>query len=114
MRLRAWIGGLVLGAALSLGPAHAQKSADTLRIAWRDAIPNVDFYYNSLRSGLIVSHHVWDTLVYRDPDTFQIKPQLATAWRYVDETSLEFDLRPGVTFLDGCKFAAHGVVCTII
>src|SRR3954451_655102 len=113
MRMRAWIGGLILGLALGLGPAQAQKSADTLRIAWRDAIPNVDFYYNSLRTGLVVSHHVWDTLVYRDPETFQIKPQLATAWRYVDETSIEFDLRPGVTFHDGSKFTADDVVYTI-
>jgi peptide/nickel transport system substrate-binding protein len=113
MRLRAWIGGVLLGAALGLGPAHAQKAQDTLRIAWRDAIPNVDFYYNSLRTGLIVSHHVWDTLVYRDPETFQIKPQLALSWRYVDETSIEFELRPNVTFHDGSKFTADDVVYTI-
>jgi len=115
MRIRVLLGGTLVAAALSLGslPVHAQKSADTLRVAWRDAIPNVDFYYNSLRTGLIVSHHVWDTLVYRDPETFQIKPQLATAWRYVDETSLEFDLRPGVTFHDGSKFTADDVVYTI-
>src|SRR4051794_1057721 len=113
MRLRAWIGGVVLGAALGLGPAQAQKAQDTLRIAWRDAIPNVDFYYNSLRTGLIVSHHVWDTLVYRDPEMFQIKPQLALSWRYVDETSIEFELRPNVTFHDGSKFTADDVVYTV-
>jgi peptide/nickel transport system substrate-binding protein len=113
MRKRAFLGGALLALGLGLGPAQAQKAQDTLRIAWRDAIPNVDFYYNSLRTGLIVSHHVWDTLVYRDPETFQIKPQLATSWRYVDETSLEFELRPGVTFHDGSKFTADDVVYTI-
>ena len=66
--------------ALAALPAHAQKSANTLRIAWRDAVPNVDPYYNSLRTGLVVAHQAWDTLVYRDPDTFQIKPLLATSW----------------------------------
>lgn len=100
-------------AACAPAPALAQKSADTLRVAWRDAIPNVDFYYNSLRTGLIFSHHVWDTLVYRDPETFQLRPQLATGWRYVDDTTLEFDLRPGVTFHDGSPFSADDVVYTV-
>ncbi len=113
MRVRRWVAGLLLSMALGAGAAHAQKSQDTLRVAWRDAVPNVDFYYNSLRTGLIVSHHVWDTLVYRDPETFQIKPQLATAWRYVDDTTLEFDLRPNVTFHDGSNFTADDVVYTV-
>ena len=117
MRKRAFLGGALIAAALEvalgLGPAHAQKAQDTLRVAWRDAIPNVDFYYNSLRTGLIVSHHIWDTLVYRDPETFQIKPQLATSWRNIDDTTIEFELRPGVTFHDGSKFTADDVVYTV-
>ena len=117
MRIPAWLGTITLAttlaATLATAPAHAQKSADTLRLAWRDAIPNVDFYYNSLRTGLVVSHHVWDTLIYRDPETFQLKPLLATSWKYVDETSLEFELRPGVVFHDGSPFTADDVVYTI-
>jgi peptide/nickel transport system substrate-binding protein len=112
MRIAGWLGGLVLAAAIAM-PAQAQKAADTLRIAWRDAVPNVDFYYNSLRTGLIVSHHVWDTLIYRDPETFQLKPLLATSWKYIDDTTLEFELRQGVTFHDGSPFTADDVVYTI-
>lgn len=113
MRVRAWLGGLVVASALGLGPAQAQKAQDTLRVAWRDAIPNVDFFYNSLRTGLVVSHHVWDTLIHRDPETFQLKPLLATSWRYIDDTTIEFELRPGVVFHDGSKFSADDVVYTI-
>ncbi|GAC1343688.1 MAG: ABC transporter substrate-binding protein [Acetobacteraceae bacterium] len=117
MRVAAWLGriGVAATVCLSLGlpPAHAQKAQDTLRIAWRDAVPNVDFYYNSLRTGLIVAHHVWDTLIYRDPETFQLKPQLATSWRNIDDTTIEFELRPNVTFHDGSKFTADDVVYTI-
>ncbi|MEJ1979130.1 MAG: ABC transporter substrate-binding protein [Acetobacteraceae bacterium] len=94
-------------------PALAQKSADTLRIAWRDAIPNVDPYYNQLRTGLVLAHEAWDTLVYRDPETFQIKPLLATSWRQVDDTTYEFTLRQGVKFHDGSPFTADDVVYTI-
>ncbi len=113
MRTRAYLGGALLALGFCGDPAQAQKAQDTLRVAWRDAIPNVDFYYNSLRTGLIVSHHVWDTLVYRDPETFQLKPQLALSWRNIDDTTIEFELRPGVTFHDGSKFTADDVVYTI-
>ena len=106
----------LLGAIVALGlsgPALAQKSADTLRVTWRDGIPVVDPYYNSLRIGLIVGHHVWDGLVARDPETFAVKPLLATAWNYVDPTTLEFTLRQGVVFHDGSKFTADDVVYTL-
>ncbi len=113
MRVSAWLGGLLMAGMLAASPAQAQKSADTLRIAWRDAVPNVDYYYNSLRTGLIVAHHVWDTLIYRDPETFQLKPQLATSWKYIDDTTLEFELRAGVTFHDGSPMTADDVVYTV-
>ncbi len=60
-----------------------------------------------------MSHQVWDTLIYRDPETFQLKPLLATSWKYVDDTTLEFELRPGVTFQDGSPFTADDVVYTV-
>ena len=113
MRIAAWLGGLIVAGTLGMAPAHAQKAADTLRIAWRDAVPNVDFYYNSLRTGLIVAHHTWDTLIYRDPETFQLRPQLATSWKYVDDTTIEFELRAGVTFHDGSPMTADDVVYTV-
>jgi peptide/nickel transport system substrate-binding protein len=34
-------------------PATAQKAVDTLRIVFRDAVPNIDPYYNSQRTGRI-------------------------------------------------------------
>jgi peptide/nickel transport system substrate-binding protein len=112
MPLRHCLAG-VLTALLLAAPAAAQKSADTLRVTWRDGIPNVDPYYNSLRIGLIVAHHAWDGLLARDPETFTVKPALATAWKYTDPTTLEFTLRQGVTFHDGSPFTADDVVYTL-
>jgi peptide/nickel transport system substrate-binding protein len=104
----------ILMALLGSGaPAWAQKSADTLRVTWRDAIADVDPYYNAQRTGLVVAHQAWDCLVDRDPDTFQIKPLLASTWRSIDDVTLEFSLRPGVTFHDGSPFSADDVVYTI-
>jgi peptide/nickel transport system substrate-binding protein len=120
MRMRSWLGVLLtsLLVATSLAvplaaPAQAQKSADTLRITWRDGIPNVDPYYNQLRSGIILAHQAWDYLLYRDPETFRIKPLLAESYKWVDDTTLEFTLRPNVTFHNGDKFSADDVVYTI-
>ena len=74
-------------------PAAAQKSADTLRVLWRDPTVNIDPYYNSQRTGLILAHHAWDGLVFRDPNGYAIKPLLAESWKWVDDTTLEFRRR---------------------
>jgi peptide/nickel transport system substrate-binding protein len=115
MRRRAFLGGsmAIIAAAAGISPAQAQKSADTLRIVFRDAVPNIDPYYNSQRTGLILAHHGWDTLVYRDPETFEIKPLLATDWKLVDPTTLEFGIRQGVKFHDGSTLSADDVVYTL-
>ena len=59
--------GISLAAWLMIGSpaAQAQKSADTLRVVWRDALPNVDPYFNNARTGLIVAHQAFDTLLQR-------------------------------------------------
>ena len=49
VKLGAVLAAIVWGAT----PVAAQKSADTLRIAMRDALPNIDPYYNNLRTGVI-------------------------------------------------------------
>jgi peptide/nickel transport system substrate-binding protein len=107
------LGAIFAAIVLSAAPAAAQKSADTLRISMRDALPNVDPYYNNLRTGVVMHHQAWDTLVYRDPDTFKIKPLLATEWKTPDPTTIEFTLRPGVKFHDGSTLSADDVVYTL-
>ncbi|HWT10205.1 MAG TPA: ABC transporter substrate-binding protein [Roseomonas sp.] len=93
--------------------AEAQRSANTLRIAFRDAVPNVDPYFNSQRTGLIIGHQAMDGLVHRDPATFRIVPALATEWRWVDSKTIDFTLRQGVKFHDGSAFGADDVVYTL-
>src|SRR5713226_9625100 len=116
MRSDTWLRGALLAAGMTLAtavPALAQKSADTLRITWRDAIPDVDPYHNSQRTGMVVAFQAFDCLVYRDPLSMAIKPALATSWKQVDITTLEFTLREGVTFQNGDPFTADDVVYTI-
>ena len=90
MRVQFRFGAAILAAALlgvGASPLVAQKSADTLRISMRDALPNVDPYYNNLRTGVVMHHQAWDTLVYRNPDTFKIEPLLATEWKTPNPTT---------------------------
>jgi peptide/nickel transport system substrate-binding protein len=108
-----WAGALLAAVLLAAQPASAQKSADTLRITWRDAVVDVTPYYNQQRTGVVLGHQVWDSLLYRDPETFQLKPLLAESYKWVDETTLEFTLRRNVTFHNGDRLTADDVVYTI-
>lgn len=110
------LGAAIFAAALcgaGASPAAAQKSADTLRVTMRDALPNIDPYYNNLRTGVVMSHQGWDGLVYRNPETFKLEPLLATGWKLPDTTTIEFTLRPGVKFHDGSPFTADDVIYTL-
>ena len=106
-------GVLAVGLIAICGSAFAEKSADTLRITWRDSVPDVTPYYNQQRTGIVIGHHAWDSLVYRDPESFQIKPLLAETFKWVDETTLEFALRGNVTFHNGDRLTADDIVYTI-
>ena len=105
---------IVAATSLAVAPsARADKAADSLRIQFTDAVPNVDMYFNSQRTGLILAHQAWDMLVHRDPATFEIKPSLATEWRFAEDNSLDLKIRQGVKFHDGSPLTADDVVYTI-
>jgi hypothetical protein len=71
MGTTSWRVGLAMTALAAMGPqAHAQKSADTLRVVWWDQIANANPYYNQLRAGLVLAHQTMDGLIYRDPTGF--------------------------------------------
>ena len=96
-------------------PAHADKSDDTLRVLWGADGPlnTLDFYFTTKRGGREIASLVWDTLIWRDPKDFTYRPLLAKAWRRIDDTTLEFDLRDDVWFQDGSKFTAADVAGTL-
>ena len=104
-----------LGVAAALGgaPAMAQKSANAVRFAYDQVPENIDPFFNNVRIGVILGQHVWDTLIYRDPTTNEYKGQLATKWVWVDDKTLDLDLRQGVKFHNGEEFDADDVVYTL-
>jgi peptide/nickel transport system substrate-binding protein len=112
MKRRELMIGTAAAATLGGRAALAQKSADTLRMVNWTQIADINPYYNQIRDGIVMSVHGWDALVYRDPDSFAIKPLLAQSWKNVDDTTIEVVLRQGVKFHDGSPFTADDVVFT--
>ena len=92
--------------------AWATKADDTLVYASDSAPENISLYHNNVREGVILAHLIWDTLVYRDPNTGKYEPMLATAWKWDDDKHISFDLRKDVKFQNGDVFSADDVVFT--
>lgn len=51
-----------------------------------------------------VLYAIYDALIDFDPDTLQLKPGLASAWRFENATALVLDLVDGAQFHDGTPF----------
>jgi peptide/nickel transport system substrate-binding protein len=103
---------LLLGLLLAAAPALASKTDDTLRWASDREVENADAYYNSAREGILIARLTWDQLLYRDPVTGEYKGLLAKQVRWVNDTTIDADLREGITFHNGEKFDADDVVFT--
>ena len=101
------------GAAIATAPAFAAKRDNTIRFAYDQVAESVDPYMNNVRIGVIIGQQVWDTLIYRDPKTNEYKGQLATSWKWIDDKTLELELRQGVKFHNGEAFDADDVVFTL-
>ena len=69
---------------LSGGSALAGKDNDTL--TWSTdreadvALP----YYNNIREMVIMARMTWDTLLFRNIETYEYEPLLATNWKWID------------------------------
>jgi peptide/nickel transport system substrate-binding protein len=94
-------------------PALAAKKDDTLRIASNIVPESIDSYMNNVREGVVLAHHIWSNLVYRNPKTNEYEPELATSWKWVDGKTLDFELRQDVKFHNGDAFSADDVVYTL-
>lgn len=104
---------LAAAAALAATPALADKKDGTVRFAYDQVLENIDPFFNNVRLGVMMTQHVWDTLIYRDPVTNEYKPYLATAWKWLDDRTLELELRQGIKFHNGEEFDADDVVYTL-
>ena len=103
----------VLATLMTGNQAIAGKDTDSLNIGLTAEIATLDYYFGSGRNNLIMSQHVFDTLIYKDQATGEFVPALAESFEYLDDTTIEFTLRQGVKFHDGTELDADDVVYTL-
>ncbi len=103
-------------AAIALGlaalPASAQVK-DAIVIDLPNDAATLDPHVQWDTDSYTVYRNIFDNLVTRDTSG-KIVPQIATAWRYKDDTTLEFDIRQGVTFHDGSALTSEDVAFSIV
>ncbi|WDY56922.1 ABC transporter substrate-binding protein [Pseudomonas sp. PSKL.D1] len=113
MGIKGFVCSIALLGLVNSHSVYADKSSDTLVYASDSEPENISPYHNDLREGVILSRLIWDNLIYRDPDSGEYKPMLASAWKQVDETTIDFDIRQGVKFHNGDALTADDVVFTL-
>lgn len=98
-------------ATMLLATAQASKANDTLEIGYERVLLTLNTYATTDRPPLVLAHNWGDTLLVRDASG-KLLPHLATSWKKVNATTLEFKLRDGVKFHNGEPFNADSVVAT--
>ena len=94
------------------GAAEAQKSKDTLRVAFDQQVRLIDAIHNPNPAANVLDRAVMSTLVAFDLESKSYKGQLAESWTRVDPKTLDVKLRRGVKFHDGSEMDADDVVYT--
>ncbi|WP_428773178.1 ABC transporter substrate-binding protein [Vibrio sp.] len=75
-------------------------------------IATLDPYAFASTSALAFQNHIYEGLVEWD-ENYKVAPVLATSWQQIDDETLHFTLREGVTFHNGNPFNADDVVASI-
>ncbi|MCM2328875.1 MAG: ABC transporter substrate-binding protein [Lysobacter sp.] len=100
-------------ATLAVALAFASAAdAKTLRWSSQGDILTMDPHAQNEGLNNSVSDHIYEPLVTRGKD-LKIEPCLATSWKAVSPTAMQFKLRQGVKFHDGTPFTAEDVVFSI-
>lgn len=100
---------------IAVAPFRGNASAaakGTLVVALRSDPESLDPYFVYHPSGFVVLETLYDSLVMAD-ERGRIVPHLAKQWTVLDDTTIEFTLRTGVTFHNGEPFDAESVKYSI-
>ncbi len=89
-------------------PTEAPPEPTELRIGISVDVESMDPFFVNQAAGWSVVHAMFDHLIERDFEG-NIVPGLALSWTIVGTGTLEFELRPDVTFHNGEPFTAESV-----
>lgn len=101
-----------LALTLAASAAQAQAAKDTLTIDLPQDAATLDPQLQWNTDSYTIYRNIFDNLVTRDV-AGKIVPQIATAWKYVDDKTIDFTIRSDVRFQDGSKLTADDVAFSI-
>ncbi|MBK8995661.1 MAG: ABC transporter substrate-binding protein [Myxococcales bacterium] len=102
----------LLGALSACDGARSDRGRP-LEIVLPQEIATLDPRFSTRGHDVKTTRLVHAGLVGLDPDTLAPVPLVAKSWRFVDERSLEVELRPGLRFHSGKPLAASDVCATL-
>jgi len=100
------------GLAIAFSAMPAQAAKDKLVVDLVNEPSSLDPHVQWNPDSYYVYRNVFDNLVTRD-DAGKIVPQIATSWKYLSDTQIEFQLRSDVRFHDGSKMTADDVAYSV-
>jgi peptide/nickel transport system substrate-binding protein len=97
---------------VTLSGADPAGAENVLR--WASATDPLTFdpHSNNYSPAITEASQVYEPLVDFN-SSYEIEPALAVAWRLIDSTTWQFDLRQGVRFHDGTAFTSADVVFSL-
>jgi peptide/nickel transport system substrate-binding protein len=102
----------LVAAGLGAAPAMAQPAKLSLTVDLPGDAATLDPHLQWDTDSYTIYRNIFDNLIARD-EKGTIVPQVATAWKYVDDKTIEFDIRSDVRFHDGSALTPEDVVFSI-
>ncbi len=103
---------LAVAATLALALPASAQTKDTLVVDLPGDVATMDPHLQWDTDSYSVYRNIFDNLVTRDV-AGKIVPQVATAWRYADDTTIVFDLRSDIVFHDGSRLTPEDVAFSV-
>lgn len=98
---------------LDTTPLWAGKADDTLNVAYWRSVTTLDGNYSTRRENDILGLCVDESLFYVDPETLKPVPLLAKTYSWVDDLTLDIEMRSDVKFHDGSLVTPQDMAYTL-
>src|SRR5262249_28396203 len=85
------------------------KAKDTIRVGFYEPVRLVDHFYEAGPEGVVAGRMVFDNLVNFDATKKEYVSGVASAWKQIDDKTMEFTIRDDIKFTDGEKLTIDDV-----